>query len=169
MVGCLALVMFGNPVDIFVDTVKKHYSMWTRQEEDWEKAFKWVAKNTPTDSIVILPPWRGESFYLTRRAQIANWWVPRFDRLTEWRERLELIVGDVSSVKPGTTKARMEHMITHYNQLTATEIASLVEKYRAEYLVSSTKYSYPVLVSSGIYKVYLLKKDGFPTVPTVKG
>jgi hypothetical protein len=156
MVGCLALVMLGNPVGIFVETVKKHYSMWTRQEEDWEKAFKWVAKNTPSNSIIISPPWRGESFYLSQRAQIASWWIPRFDRLTEWRERLESIVGDVSGVRPETTKARMEHMVAHYNQLTATEIASLIEKYRAAYLVSSANYSYPIIFHSGIYNVYSL-------------
>jgi hypothetical protein len=156
MVGCLALVILGNPVDILVDTVKKHYSMWTRQEEDWEKAFKWVAKNTPNNSIIISPPWRGESFYLSQRAQIASWWVPRFDRLTEWRERLESLAGDVSGVRPETTKARLEYMVAHYNQLPPTEIASLVAKYGAEYLVSSTTYGYPVIFQSGTYKVYAL-------------
>jgi hypothetical protein len=158
MIGCLALVMFGNPVDIVVNTVKKHYSMWTRQEEDWEKAFKWVAKNTPSNSIIISPPWRGESFYLSQRAQIASWWIPRFDRLTEWRERLESVAGNVSSVRPGTTQARMEHMAAHYNQLPPTEIASLVAKYGAEYLVSSTIYGYPVIFQSGTYKVYSLNE-----------
>jgi hypothetical protein len=158
MVGCLALVMFGNPVDIFVDTVKKHYSMWSRQEEDWEKAFKWVAKNTPNNSIIISPPWRGESFYLSQRAQIASWWVPRLDRLTEWRERLESLAGNVSGVRPETTKARLEYMVAHYNQLPPTEIASLVAKYGAEYLVSSTTYGYPVIFQSGTYKVYSLNE-----------
>jgi hypothetical protein len=159
-VGCFALVMFGNPVDIFVKTVTKHYSMWTRQEEDVIGAFKWIAKNTPTNAVIISPPWRGENFYFSQRAQVASWWVPRFDRLTEWRDRLESMVGDVSGVRPGTTKARMEHIVARYNQLTATEIASLVEKYGAEYLVTSAKYSYPALFNSGSYKVYSLKRDG---------
>jgi hypothetical protein len=158
MVGCLTLAMFGNPVVILMDTAQKHYSMWTRQEEDVQRAFKWIAKNTPTNSIVISPPWRGESFYLSQRAQVASWWVPRFDRLTEWRDRLESMVGDVSGVRPGTTKVRMEHMVAHYNQLTTTEIVSLVEKYGAEYLVTSAKYSYPALFNSGNYKVYSLKR-----------
>jgi len=130
--------------------------MWTRQEEDWEKAFKWVAKNTPNNSIIISPPWRGESFYLSQRAQIASWWVPRLDHLTEWRERLESLAGDVSGVRPETTKARLEYMVAHYNQLPPTEIASLVAKYGAEYLVSSTTYGYPVIFQSGTYKVYAL-------------
>jgi hypothetical protein len=156
--GCLALVMFGNPVGIFVDTVKKHYSIWTRLEPDWEKAFKWIEKNTPNNSIIISPPWRGESFYFSRRGQIANWWVPRFDRLTEWRERLESVTGDVSGVRPRTTKARMDHMIDQYNQLTATDIESLADKYGAAYLVSATTYGYPVIFQSETYKVYSLNE-----------
>lgn len=158
MVGFLALATFGNPLDLFLESVKKHYSLWTRQEEDWEKAFKWLAKNAPINSIVISPPWRGESFYLSQRAQIASWWVPRVDRLTEWRERLESVAGDVSGVRPKTTKARMDHMIDHYNQLTATDVESLADKYGAAYLVSSTTYGYPVIFQSGTYKVYSLNE-----------
>jgi hypothetical protein len=159
VVGFLALASFGTPVTLFVDRVVSHYELWTRQEEDLEKAFKWIAKNTPTNSIVILPPWRKDSFYISQRGQIANWWVPRMDRLTEWRERLESVAGDLSGVRDGTTKARMEHMIAHYNQLTATEIAFLIEKYGAKYLVSSATYDYPVLFHSGTYTVYSLTRD----------
>jgi hypothetical protein len=160
LAGFLIVAALGNPINLFVDRMIRHYDLWTRQEEDVKTAFKWIAENTPADSIVISPPWRGDSFYLTRRAQVASWWLPRFDRLTEWRERLELLAGDLSSVREGTTKARMEQMTSHYHQLTATDIASITEKYGAEYLVSSVGYSYPVLFESGIYKVYSLRKDG---------
>jgi hypothetical protein len=161
VVGFLALATFGNPVTLFVDYVVYHYELWTRQEEDLEKAFKWIAKNTPANSIVILPPWRSDSFYLSQRAQIANLWVVRWDRLTEWRERLESVGGDLSGVRGGSNwfKESAERLAHHYNQLTATEITSLIEKYGAEYLVSSARYSYPLLFNSGIYKVYLLSRD----------
>ena len=157
VVGCLALAAFGNPIHVFADSLKKHYSMWTRGEEDVQTAFRWIATNTPDDSIVISPPWRGDSFYFSRRGQVASWWVPRFDRLTEWRQRLELIAGDVSSVKPETTKARMDHMIRHYNHLREADIDSLRAEYGANYLLSSTDYSYPVVFDSGRYKIYSLE------------
>ena len=163
LAGLLALATFGNPVDVFADRVTKHYSMWTQEEEDVQRAFRWIAANTPASSIIISPPWRNDSFYLSRRGQIASWWVPRFDRLIDWRERLESIAGDVARVTPGTTAARLEHMTAHYNQLTATDIASLTEKYRAEYLVSSARYRYPVLFDTGTYKVYWLPREGLST------
>jgi hypothetical protein len=157
MVGFLALAIFGNPLDLFVERVTKHYSLWTRQEEDWEKAFKWLAKNTSSNSVVISPPWRAESFYLSQRAQVASWWVPRLDSLAEWRERLQSVAGDVSSVRPETTKARFDHMAYYYNHLSPRDIKSLVDKYEASYLVSTASYTYRVLFNSGTYKVYSIR------------
>jgi hypothetical protein len=143
VLGFVAFASFGNPIDVFVKNVKHQYSMWTRGEEDVKKAFRWIAGNTPTESIVISPPWRGDSFYLSQRGQIASWWIIRFDRLE-------------------TTKARLDQMAHHYNQLTTTDIESLVNKYGAAYLVSSANYSYPALFNSGSYKVYSLKTAGAP-------
>ena len=158
VVLCLfAFASFGNPFQIFVEKAKYQYSLWTRGEEDVQTAFRWIATNTPDDSIVISPPWRGDSFYYSRRAQIASWWVPRFDRLTEWRERLEVLTGDLSDVEPPTTKARMEQMTHYYSQLNETNIAFLIQRYGANYLVSSASYSYPVRFESGSYKVYSLE------------
>jgi hypothetical protein len=47
----------------------------------------------------------------------------------------------------------------NYNQLKERDIASLIERYGTEYLVSSATYRYPVVFSSGIYKVYLIKNS----------
>jgi hypothetical protein len=162
VLGLVAFASYGSPIHEFVYSVGRHYSMLTRGEEDVQKALKWIANNTPTNSIIISPPWRSDSFYLSRRGQIAAWAVPRFDRVGEWRERLQLLVGDVSGLRGyGIVNERIEHMASHYNALTATDIASLSEKYGAEYLLSSATYSYPVLFQSGTYKVYSLKGGSF--------
>jgi hypothetical protein len=142
-------------------SVKRSYSAWTQQEEGVQKAFKWIATNTPADAIIVSPPWRTDSFYLSRRGQIASWSVPRFDRLPEWRARLESLVGDMSSVRGyGTRESRTEFMASRYNALTARDIESLVRNYGAAYLVSSGTYSYPVLFNSGDYRVYSLSRNG---------
>jgi hypothetical protein len=155
--GLFALVSFGNPVEVFRRNLRHQYLMWTQGEEDVQKAFRWIATNTPHGSVLISPPWRGDSFYISRRAQIASWWIPRFDRLTEWRERLETLSGDLSDVEPPTTKARMEQMTHHFNTLSETDIAFLRQRFGANYLVSSASYSYPVRFDSGSYKVYSLE------------
>jgi hypothetical protein len=158
----LVLVIIGIPSKLLVDHIKvsRQDDQFTQDEKDAEQALRWIAKNTPTDSVLILPPWRKDSFYLSSRAQIANWWVLRFDRLTEWRERLEAVAGDLSHVADGTEKAKMTQTVYYYNHLTATDIAVLQKNYGADYLLSSTSYSYPVLLSSGTYKVYSLPSAG---------
>jgi hypothetical protein len=166
VLGLFAFASFGSPFEVLVQKGRHHYAMWTRGEDDVQTAFRWIAINTPSDSVVISPPWRGDSFYFSKRAQIASWWVPRLDRLAEWRERLELIAGDVSSVKPETTKARMDYMIAHYNRLREADIESLTEKYGANYLVSASTYSYPILFNSGTYKVYLIRREGVDRTKT---
>jgi hypothetical protein len=70
------------------------------------------------------------------------------------------VAGDLSNVVDGTEKATMRLTTHHYNHLTTTDIASLMEEYGAAYLVSSARYGYPVLFNSGIYKIYSLRGDG---------
>jgi len=156
--GVLALVVFGVPAKLFVKHMVRDYDRRTSQVDDeLKQAFKWIAKNTPTDSIIILPPWRKDAFYHSQRAQIANWYVLRLDRLTEWRERLEALAGDLSAIKDRTEKTQVNQMAYRYKHLTETDIAFLEKRFGAQYLVSSARYSYPVLLNSGTYRVYSLK------------
>lgn len=166
--GFLALTALGIPAKLTADHLKAiARDRWAQSqveeqparapsEEDLTEAFRWVAGNTPVDAVIILPPWRKDSFYLARRAQIANWWVLRFDRLSEWRERLEELAGDLSGLTDGTEKATMSQTVHHYDNLTETDIASLVGGYQAQYLVSSASYGYPILFQAGSYTVYSL-------------
>jgi hypothetical protein len=156
----LAVVVTGVPAKLSVDYLIRHRDLWTwREEDDLTKTFKWIALNTPADATVILPPWRKDTFYLAQRAQIANWWVVRFDRLAEWRQRLESMAGDLSSVTDGSEKGNMTQTVNHYDHLTEADIAALAEQYGADYLVSSSSYTYRVLFESGSYKVYSLRRQ----------
>jgi hypothetical protein len=153
-VGIVALLCLPSALGQLIDQAKRHYGYFT-QYYDWDdlqKAFIWVSINTPKDSTVILPPWRKESFYLTKRATIAHWASPRMDRIEEWQERIKALIGDFS-IEDEHLGQKWE---AHYNQLSETEIASIVGKYGGEYLVSEGSYRYPILFDSGTYRVYSL-------------
>ena len=164
-VGILALLCLPSAVGELIDQTKRHYGYFT-QYYDWDdlqRTFIWVSANTPKDSIIILPPWRKESFYLTKRATIAHWASPRMDRFKEWQERIRALLGDFS-VEDEHLGRKWEN---HYNQLSETDIASIVEKYGGDYLISEGSYSYPILFDSGTYKVYsILASDSRPTQPS---
>jgi hypothetical protein len=155
-IGFLALLSFGDPLGHLVDQVRANIQLWreetqTTSEKDITAAFKWILENTPTDSIAILPPWRADGWYISQRAQIANYCHFPYDhRCDEWLERVQTLVGEIDS---DTTHEDFE---IHYNGLAETEITAIVEKYGGEYLVSKGEYSYPMLFDSGTYKVYLL-------------
>ncbi|HEV8725022.1 MAG TPA: hypothetical protein VGW77_30780 [Candidatus Binatia bacterium] len=152
-VGIFALLSFPNPVDRLAVELQNNYAAWNGQTDDVQKSLKWLAKNTPVDSVIISPPWRKESFYLSERAQVANWWGPRFDRFDEWRERIESMLGDM------TVKRGLKSYEEYYNHLRQVDIESIRKKYGGEYLVSAGSYTYPVVYQSGECKVYALSRS----------
>jgi hypothetical protein len=155
MLGFLALLSFGNPLGAIVDSGRMNYMFWTQKEDDLRRSFKWLAESTPNGSIVVSPPWRRDSWYISRRAQIVSLRYFPIDRLGECRERIECMVGKIETYPP---KDRLRTMESFYNQLKENEIESIIKKYGGDYLVSKGNYKYPLLFDSGTYKVYSLKK-----------
>jgi hypothetical protein len=154
VLGFLALLSFGNPLGAIVDTSKVNYMFWTQKEDDLRKGFKWLGENTANGSIVISPPWRRDSWYISKRAQIACLRCFPIDRLEEYRERIECLVGKIETYPENV---RVQMMESFYNQLNKEEIESIRQKYGGDYLVSKGNYTYPLVFDSGTYKVYLLK------------
>ena len=159
-VGIVALLSFPSVAGQLIDQAKRHYGYFS-QYYDWDdmqKAFIWVSTNTPRDSTVILPPWRKESFYLTKRATVAHWPSPRMDRISEWQERIQALLGNFS-IEDDHLGQKWEE---HYNRLSEAEIAAIAAKYGGDYLISEGSYRYPILFDSGTYKVYTLRTASSP-------
>ncbi|ETW94035.1 MAG: hypothetical protein ETSY1_36585 [Candidatus Entotheonella factor] len=92
--GVCALLCLSHPFAELSNRTRKIYRSWTTPEDHLTQAFRWVAANTPRDAIAILPPWRGDSFYLVQRSQIANWKLLPYGGVDTWRERLEALGGE---------------------------------------------------------------------------
>lgn len=156
-VGFVALLSFGNPFGSLVDEINITYHSWTRQVDELEIAFKWIEANTRNGAVCILPPWRRDSWYLTERAQIVSFPFFSYDsRIPEWRERLELIVGRIDVADEDEQLRMME---SHYNTLPENTISLIARKYGADYLVSKSMYSYPIVYETGTYKIYYLNRN----------
>jgi len=154
ILGIAGLLSLPSAAAQLIDQAKRHYEFWATFY-DWDplqRSFIWVSENTPKDAIVIMPPWRKESFYLSKRATIAHWATPRMDRFREWQERIDALVGRFTLDNDGVAVNWQKH----YNELSEGEITKMVAKYGGEYLISEGNYTYPVLFDSGTYKVYSL-------------
>ncbi|MEW6003086.1 MAG: hypothetical protein AB1638_10625 [Nitrospirota bacterium] len=157
-IGLIALLALSNPIGGFVDQVRENYKEWTVEDDDLIRTFKWLSENTPNGAIVISPPWRRDNWYFSKRAQIACWY-PSYERFGEWRERIEAMTGDdLRKFRKKRGEPWSDVMEPYYNKLTEKDIESIMEKYRANYLVSKQDYIYPILFNSGTYKVYSLKE-----------
>jgi hypothetical protein len=121
-------------------------------DDDLARTFRWLATHTPGDAVMILPPWREDSYYLSRRPQIASVHAVRYDRIPEWRARIEAMVGSLDGDSPAALDT--VRLAAHYDSLPASQISVIVAGYGGNYLVSRGAYSYPVVFESGRYRVY---------------
>jgi len=149
-VGFAALLSIGNPLGEIADQV----ATWASDgQQEAKNALKWTRNNTPEGSVVMSPPWIKEAFYWSRRAQVANWNAIRTDRVQDWSDRIEALVGRIEA---NSEAAKIAAMRANYERLTEAEIGRLVCRYGVGYLVSRARYSYPVVFDSDDYRVYLL-------------
>lgn len=147
-----AFLVVGNPLTSCYYILKEKQGEWLIREDGFHRAAEWMAANTPQGATAIMPPWRNEAWYLSRRGMIAHARFHPYDRLGEWRERVRAQVGDAR----GTPRQRIKAMEAHYLALTPEAIASLAAKYRTGYLISSAAYPFPELFRSGEWRVYAL-------------
>ncbi len=165
LLGVLSLMCMSNPISQFVDDVNQTRIHWKTKSDGLTQALRWVRNNTPPSSMIIMPPWEGRSFHLAQRPQIANWWANRYDKLNEWKERLEALVGQIPPMK---AEAKQKLMEKRYNGRTPQQLRAIVTKYGGDYLVSKGKYSYPVVFRSPTYRVYDVRglKPSSSSTPT---
>jgi hypothetical protein len=131
---------------------------WRRGDDDFRGAAKWVRDHAPADAVVIAPPWRKDAFYYTRRPLVADWHAPRYNAMTEWRQRIESLVGDVSHMDAADNLAgEMDQTARdHYARLSPAELSAIGRRYGGDLLITEGPYDYPALFRSGTYTVYQL-------------
>jgi hypothetical protein len=151
--GALGLMVAGNPVNGALDKLDNTRWRWHAPEDGFIQSAKWISAHTSPDAICILPPWKQEGMYLTRRGSIVHLVFHTYDRMGEWRERLKDLVGDLESYPPDS---QLQEMEAHYSSLGPEKIESLAAKYHAGYLVSRGVCPFPVLFQADGWRVYRL-------------
>jgi hypothetical protein len=161
LAGGVALVLAAvltarTPLARLVEDLRSQHAQWTAPDDDGRRAFRWLARHTPRDSLAILPPQRGDAYYFAARAQIASWSLVRLDRPGEWRRRVETLVGDTWA-GPEAPDAMRRALGRRFTARTQAEIDAIARTYGADYLVTRAAYGYPVLFEAGAYRVYGLR------------
>jgi hypothetical protein len=156
--GIFAFFCLPSPVARLQSLAADQLPKWKMQSDDFVTCANWIRQNTAPETIVIAPPWRKDTFYRIQRPLIAHWHSPRYNAMTEWRERIESLVGDVShmDIEDNLAGEMDQRARDYYQHLSHADIQQIVGKYGGDMLVTAGNYDYPVLFTSGEYKIYNL-------------
>ncbi len=133
--------------------VARNVKEWT-EVDNVAKAFDWVRENTSKDTRCIFPIDRQDSFDRAERAQVANWQAIPYDRLPEWKRRMDELVGGAQYFEGSSWHGDLPDLRAAYNRLTTAQIEAMATKYDVTCLVSQTKYPFQVLHRTGNVRVY---------------
>lgn len=147
------LIALLNPFWKGFNQVKETWQTYQISADDLHLTSRWIAANTPLDAQIIHPPHRRDLWYFSRRANIVSFGYPTFNRLDEWRERLNDLTGN-QRITSGERAA--EEIENAYNRLSAEQIGAIQRKYAANYLVSRADYPFAIVFQTETYKIYRL-------------
>ena len=150
--GVLAVVCLGNPIESAWGQIKSTMQLWASPHDSLGNAMVWVARHTERDCVVILPPWRKDSYALAKRAQVATWEFVPYGEIGEFRERIEDLIGTKWQVFDGRGVPQL--MEDAYRQLSGEQVKRLALKYGAAYFVSNQSYQFEVVHRTGDYRIY---------------
>jgi hypothetical protein len=143
-----AIVVVRNPVVQFVADSSLNLNEWTSDADaDFEAAMTWIGTNTPADAVVLGPPYEDQLLWLSQRDIFVSWKAIPYDRMAEWRKRLELIGIDHVEEDP-------EDLIAAYDELPEAAVSRVVAEYGVEYVVTTAPYSFASEATFGDWTIY---------------
>lgn len=149
----IAIVASLNPIQMAIGQLRETKESWQAKPDDAEVASTWMSENTPSDAVIVASPNTRKLWHYSNRAQIVAYDYPRFERLTEWRNRMADLTGNADL---NNREMARETLDTSFERLTEEQILSLKQKYAATHVLSRTLYSFPVIFETDSYKVYKL-------------
>ncbi len=88
----VGVLILWNPFVALANDAAGNYNFGEPALSDFEAALAWVAGETPADAQVLGPPDRRDLFVRTDRPQYVSWDAIPYDRVPEWRRRLESVM-----------------------------------------------------------------------------
>ncbi len=123
-----------------------------------DPALRWIAAHTPPGAVVLAPPGIRQSFWLMRRGQVVSWDAIRYDRLGEWRRRLEALGAPPPAAVTGVITP--DSINAAFLSLPADSLRALARSYRTGWLLSRPGYPFPQAARFGEWVVYQLREAG---------
>jgi hypothetical protein len=155
--GLIALVLIAlvpaSPLFAAPRLVLRNVQAWTRTD-DVAEAFDWIRNNTRATTTCIIPITRQDAFARTERPQVANWQAIPYDRLPEWKHRVDQLVGGAAYFAGDEWRGSLDDLADRYDGLRLAQVERIANRYDATCFVSESRYPLPVLHREGDVRVY---------------
>ena len=147
LLAIVGLLVIWNPVVGLASQVRENVQVARSPVSDVERTLAFVADQTPNDAVVLGPPARDDLFYLSERSQYVSWSAIPYDRIPEWRARLEDVMpsGFFVSGFRSTRIWEEEFAKVPQDQLAVLPI---------DYVVTKAVYDFPAVFAVGDWTVY---------------
>lgn len=154
VVAMAAALVLWNPIARVVDAVSDVGDRYSRSASGVARSMEWVASNTERDSVVAMPPWVDEMFYITERPQLVSYDAVTYDRPAEWKSRLERTVADQSVLHD--RRASVQERFQAFHQVTAPQWRETATIYGVDYLITTARLEFRAVYEDGDWRVYEL-------------
>lgn len=133
--------------------IRRNVESWTTVD-NMAGAFAWVDKNLPDSTTCIFPLDRQDAFDRAAVPQVANWQAIPYDRLSEWKRRIDQLVGGASYFHGPGWRGGVEDIRAAFNSLTLEQVDRIATRYGVTCLVTNAHYPLQLLHTEGRARVY---------------
>lgn len=152
--GAVGLVMLPDPVTPYLGTIFARSWPTDAPPAGVAEAFRWVDANLPVDARGLVPPDADRyALHAMRRPLVVTTEFPVYGHLGEWHARVRAVGGDLP---PGlSTTERRERMGMYFAEIPEQEMRAILDRYAADFLITTADYALPVAFARDEVRVYL--------------
>lgn len=144
----VGILILWNPVVALANDASRNLDFGERSWSDLESALIWVSTETPDTARVLGPPDRGDLFARTNRSQFVSWNAIPYDRVPEWRRRLEAVM-PIGFFEDYVRDRSWDDEFATLSQERLLGLSPAVD-----YVVTRAVYDLPAVFRSGEWTVY---------------
>jgi hypothetical protein len=151
----LVALMPTTPLFAGPRMIRRNFEAWTTTDHVAD-AFGWIREHTPKSTRCIVPVDRQDAYDRAERPIVANWQAIPYDRLPEWKRRIDALVGGESYFEDSGWHGDLTDLRAAYNRLSAEQVTAIARRYGANCFVTESEYPFELLRREGDVHVYSL-------------
>lgn len=148
--GALCLLALPDPFSPYAQALGRRLRPTPDIPTGLADCYAWIRDNLPAETEGIAPPGLDREFWIrAERGLVVCSEFQTYDRLPEWRRRVELLGGEMVA-----GPERRPVLTRHFEAISPSQMESIARDLAPDFLVARSGYPFPILYASGGWVVY---------------